>query len=134
MDYGGATGGGEIFEFVLNHSRTHVPRYRPVEGKRVCVLIVSQSLTITCWRTFCVLVAIKELGYYIYSTPPGRRPQNKGGWVLGRGGPNKLFPQKNVLPEMAQEEEKKVKQNIFFGPHTKPQSNVLTVFHYTPRT
>ena len=44
-----------------------------------------------------------------------RRPQNKGGWVLGRGGPNKLFPQKNVLPEMAQEEEKKVKQNIFLA-------------------
>ena len=44
-----------------------------------------------------------------------RWPQNKGGWVLGRGGPNKLFPQKNVLPEMAQEEKKKVKQNIFLA-------------------
>jgi hypothetical protein len=28
-------------------------------------------------------------------------------------------------------EKKKAKQ-IFFGPHTKPQSNVLTVFHYAP--
>jgi hypothetical protein len=63
MDYGGATGGGKFFEIVLNHSGAHVPRYHPVGGKRVCVLIVSQSLTITCWRTFCVLVAIKELGY-----------------------------------------------------------------------
>ena len=44
-----------------------------------------------------------------------RWPQNKGRWVLGRGGPNKLFPQKNVLPEMAQEEKKKVKQNIFLA-------------------
>jgi hypothetical protein len=42
-------------------------------------------------------------------------PPTKGGWVLGRGGPNKLFPQKNALPEMAQEEEKKVKQNIFLA-------------------
>jgi hypothetical protein len=41
----------------------------------------------------------------------------QGGGGLGRGVPNKLFPQKNVLPEMAQEEEKKVKQNIFLAHH-----------------
>jgi hypothetical protein len=36
---------------------------------------------------------------------------------------------------MAQEEEKKAKQDIFLArPHAKPQSNVLTVFHYAPRT
>jgi hypothetical protein len=35
---------------------------------------------------------------------------------------------------MAQEEEKKLKQNIFFGPHAKFQSSVLTRFHYAPRT
>jgi hypothetical protein len=32
---------------------------------------------------------------------------------------------------MAQEEKKKKgKTKYFFGPHTKPQSNVLKVFHY----
>ena len=59
------------------------------------------------------------VGGYFYLRPV-RRPQNKGGWVLGRGGPNKLFPQKNVLPEMAQEEEKKVKQNIFWPTYKTP--------------
>ena len=37
----------------------------------------------------------------------------QGAWVLGRGGPNKLFPPKNVLPEMAQEEEEKKGKKIF---------------------
>jgi hypothetical protein len=40
----------------------------------------------------------------------------------------------NALLEMAQEEEKEGKTKYFFGPHTKSQSNVLTQFHYTPRT
>jgi hypothetical protein len=35
---------------------------------------------------------------------------------------------------MAQEEKKEGKTKYFFGPHAKPQSNVLEVFHYTPRT
>jgi hypothetical protein len=51
----------------------------------------------------------------------------QGGGGLGRGvsfRPNKLFEGKNFLPEMAKEEEEKVKQNIF-SPHTKSQSNVL---------
>jgi hypothetical protein len=42
----------------------------------------------------------------------------EGGGGLGRGvsfRPNKLFEGKNVLPEMAQEEEKKAKQNIFLA-------------------
>ena len=36
------------------------------------------------------------------------------GWVLGTGVPDKSFPQKNVPPEMAQEERKKALK-IYFG-------------------
>jgi hypothetical protein len=38
--------------------------------------------------------------------------------------PNKLFPQKNARPEMAQEERKKDPKNIF-GPHTTNPSQMF---------